>query len=266
MNRRFASTALIIAIVIVVAAGGAGYWVLTKEPSTSRTSELTESPTIQENTNVQTPTATKPVPSPSQTSATSGWKKFENKDGLKISFVYPPGWKLQESRTVTYAAGREHMYGTADDDPEGWEESRKNCQGAEQEKYGKPECFSHFFYLDSGGTPNWALGILGVEGKYYFSAPKGGTSLSLTATNLFAQPCTSADQCTIFTNSNDVTIQRRYGSWSMGDGPNYFIYAILPSPTDKQTAGYVFSMERFNNFPNAQPIFDAMLDSVVYIQ
>lgn len=204
-----------------------------------------------------------PLPPPPQTSVASGWKKFENKHDLKVSFMYPPEWELLESRTVTYAANREHMYGTADDDPAGWEESRENCQDAAQEKYGRSECFSHLFYLDlNDGAPK---GVLAVTGKFYISAPKGGNSFGLTAVDLFTQPCTSANQCATFTNSNSVIIQRRYGKWNTGENPDYFVYAILPAPADKQTLGYIFSMERFNSFPNAQSIFDSMLDSVAYI-
>ncbi len=201
---------------------------------------------------------------PSSNSSTANWRGFDTKD-LGITFLYPPEWgEITSSQRITDAIRSDEYYDGAYVLPDAWEESRSKCSGANTEnaKYGFSACWWRSFGVTIDGARK---GIVSVTGNLYIPQPTDGNSFSLVATNLFGQSCTANNKCSTFTNENGVTIQRRHGKWNMGDNPDYFIYAILPSPTDTDTKGYVFSTEDFESDGNAPAIFEAMVNTVAYV-
>ena len=105
MNRGFVNIAVIIALVVIV--GGAGWWYM-NQPSAPTTSKTTQMPTLQETTNTQTQTATKPSVPATQTQTSNTQLASNDKPAAnEVSFATPVGYVVEQEPSYQDAAWHE---------------------------------------------------------------------------------------------------------------------------------------------------------------
>lgn len=264
MNRRFTNVALVVASAVVV--GAAGWWVLTQKPRVPATT--IELPTTQQSTNTRNQSFSDQLsrPNPSNISPnTTGLVRFESKD-LGITFLYPSEWgTISFVQKITGALGFE--YSLYDLDKDKWNKARQICQGADNAKFGFDACWQRLFSarfadltLPNYSYPHYFLSVVG--NLWVWPADSGTSWQKLSAVEMLQKPCFELDNCTTFTTRNSITVQRRYGNWDGVDIGDYFIYVIPPSPSDKDTNGYIFSTLGFG--VTATSTFDAIIESIMY--